>query len=202
MIDQKQDVSLGIFLLPSDQDAESLTRYKGEIQKSFPEAEKFKNVPHVSLFQMQTPFAHLREIEEKVRERSTDYPSFDLESPSLDHRYGNICLSFSPDQKGVFRSMVSTVIESTQSYRSKDLLPQIKGENLDPPQRDLVEKYGIYWNVPPEKSIPHLTLFYNVQDAQIPSSGLTRLHLDKIALGYIGFYGNVEQIIQEFSLCR
>lgn len=206
MIKESENISLGIFCLPSEQEAPIFRTGGGQKKKILGKADDLKNSPHLSIFQMQTQTSRLSDIAQKVEEVSKNYPPFDLEKASVENRWGNICLAFHPDPKGTFRDMASTIVKLTRCYRGAEILPQIQWEKLTPLQQDLVEEYGIFWNVPPEKSTPYLTLFYNAQIQTSPPSpylplDLKTLHFDRIAMGKIGLSGNVEQIFEEFPLC-
>lgn len=204
---------IGIFLLPSEEGDQKIAKIelalKGDFDKERVSYNKASNVRHVSIFQ--GVFSDTTALKKQVRALARGLKSFGVYiDPNLQDTKENIFLNFkgkAPFQKiseSFFQKKIYTLRDSG------DLMDQVKRDirqGVSPENQSLINKYGLYWNVPEKGFNPHFTLVYgsneNDRIAGILKNASVQtfsVQFDRIGIGYLGFDGNVARVIETYEL--
>lgn len=157
--------------------------------------QELQNTPHVSLFQMCVDVERYSEVSKKARELFAPKPPLIFNVKGLTGRYRNTIIDLE-DPSGRFEEDVIQAADGLSPLRSQRLLQQVNdAKNLTSDQKEWVSRYGTYWNVPPLKIKPHLTLLYG-QELLLEDFPLSRIEGESVAIGKIGYQGNLIEILE------
>ncbi len=206
---------LGIILLPDNQGREfvqdATKNLKSQFQKGDVGFSEVPNSPHVSIFQGVFSIKNLAKLKSALEGLASSLSQVTVTvDPNLQDTQENIFLNF------VTNDVVNLIISmffDNELYKLRDasrLMRQVKRDidsGLSQDNQGLVEKYGLYWNVPEKGHNPHFTIVYGSNEHQGITGILKKMPLEsqkitftKIAIGVLGFDGNVEEIIASYDL--
>lgn len=189
-----QSLEIGICYLFTEENSKVLTDFLRDrkISQSLP------STPHVSLFQMCVDFERYPDVLKKVREIFAQKPPLLFDVKGVTGRYGNTIIDLE-DPSGCFERDVIQAIDALAPLRSQKHLQQVTdAKDLTRDQKERVSRYGIYWNVPPLKIKPHLTLLYG-QELPLGDFPLSRIEGKSVAIGKIGYQGNLIEMMEVVS---
>lgn len=160
-----------------------------------------KNIPHVSLFQMNINNSSLGSIINYLSALDIQYiipnEKLSFKVNKIVNTYENISLDIEPLSLENYTQFKNTIIENLKSLRSSQLMKQINLNSLSTKQKELVSNYGIYWGVGPSLVKNHLTLSYNntlTLNKNIPQE-IEKLIFEFLAIAEIGEAGNIINIL-------
>lgn len=159
-----------------------------------------KNIPHISLFQMKISKTKVSQVID-MASFWKDVCPFVFKALGIHNRYGNTGISLESEEAS-FVCFKKKIIESFKDLRSETLLSQINIKKLTSKEKELVKNFGIYWGVGDKIAETHLTLCYgsSVSKSLLDLQSLRYIRTDHMALGKLGFQGNIEEIIKLWPL--
>lgn len=204
----------GVILLPTEDDTRQIQKTSNELKQSFVQNNipfnHEENMIHVSIFQG----VFHREGLEKLKKELSGYAKRIQPITVGAHEkpwdtQENIFLNLETTEE------ITTLFDGFFKEKLHELRDQ--GALMAQVKRDLegglcqdkvkkIQTYGLYWNIPGQYD-PHVTLVYGSnKDDNI--SGILQNHrfgkdhvtLDRIAIGTLGFEGNIKEILVTYDL--
>ncbi len=210
--------SIGIFLLPHLPDNAAISTFMHNISLDLTTQEisfaKDANIPHITLFQLLVDKKGLENIKIATSMMSKMFKIVKLKLGKtayvhpINHIFWDVSLNKS------LQKMYDYVFNNKfYQYRTEGLIKPIENAKhlLQEEHHKLIEKYGICFSTPETGFNPHFTLAYNIaKNAHIKASTIIARHkprireivFDRIGIGIIGNYGNVESILATYDLQR
>lgn len=190
-------MEIGICYILDDETTENISFLKNKYLSEFNNI--INNTLHISLFQLRIEDHLLEECLKKfeyIQLRNIHFLISDLK-----YTDGNIRAELKLN-KALFQASVEKIVGLYSSLRSNSLMEQIDITSLSKEQLTLVEQYGIYWNVPSDKSRPYITLIYGSKGCIDTTKVFeeSTINIKSIALVTLGKLGNVTGVIKEMAL--
>ena len=212
----EQKHSVGIFLLPQLPDNAAISTFMHNIALDLTTKEitfaKDVNIPHITLFQLLVNEKGLEQIKSATGIMAKMFKAIKLKLGEtayihpLNHIFWDVSLNKS------LQKMYDYVFNNKfYQYRTNGLIKPIENAKnlLTKEHWQVINKYGICFSTPDTGFNPHFTLAYNIaKNANSKANEIIKKHqpmikeivFDRIGIGIIGNYGNIESIIFTFDL--
>lgn len=202
-MDPNETLEIGIFLLPNKEASSEIDLFSQTIVRDFHIPYDYKNIPHVSLFQMCVDKEKLSVIIQSVQEIAENNASLPLLffQKQLVMKGNNLFLNLYESQ--ALSRLNEKIIENISSLRSKKLMKQVVDTKTNPSMVEDINKYGIWWGLPHNYD-PHFTIVYDLKKkleiTQLPLFASESFKPSALGVGLLGYNGNVNQILRAFLI--
>jgi len=200
---------VGVVVLPEPLFSQEAARMHREIYTLIPDAERRPNNFHITLFHVKLPEEQLEAFAEELRGIVAETSSFEIGMNSQLSPVSNQYVLWDAFPNPSLQLLHEKVLRLAQKFRTGALArAQDAYETLSPEKKREVDQFGVTEVLGHFQ--PHITLCYRigaspeVMDTILstihPESGCAHFKAAQVALGELGYYGNLSSVNEIMNL--